>query len=378
MSAAGAGKTWGIVNDALSAISDHDKRILITTYTNKGVDTVKSEIMEQTRGFGSRKILVLSWYQFLQANMIRPYQSFIVGINEIKSIDFENKYVKAKKVKKGYINIALHGDKYRYLNGRQGNHRILSNYASELSVFLNEVSNGKVFRRLEEIYSHIFIDEIQDMAGYDIDIIKLLFGSSIKVCCVGDNKQSTYTTHNARKNKSQSGTNLWEFCADSEQKGLAVVEECMESRRFNKEICDFANRVYPNTKNATTSMNETTGHDGVFIIERSDALRYYDHFKPNVLRFDKREEACGLPAINFGVCKGMTFKRVLIFANGPLTKFLTGTELNSPEKYYVAVTRPKYSLVIAVKKLPTASDTFESVKIHLGNAEIPALRFVSQ
>ena len=52
-----------------------------------------------------------------------------------------------------------------------------------------------------EIYSHIYIDEIQDLAGEDIEILNLLFNSKIQIQCVGDVKQSTYTTYNAKKNK---------------------------------------------------------------------------------------------------------------------------------------------------------------------------------
>ena len=48
------------------------------------------------------------------------------------------------------------------------------NQASELAVLLNQRSNGKSIGRLEEIYSNIYFDEVQDLAGYDIEILKLL------------------------------------------------------------------------------------------------------------------------------------------------------------------------------------------------------------
>ena len=40
----------------------------------------------------------------------------------------------------------------------------------------------------------------------DIEILNLLFNSKISVQCVGDVKQSTYTTYNAKKNKKVTGT----------------------------------------------------------------------------------------------------------------------------------------------------------------------------
>jgi hypothetical protein len=366
MCAAGSGKTWGICNDALTVVSEHSERVLITTYTNKGVDTVGVEIEKQNRGIGCNKIVVRSWFQFLMSELIKPYQSFITNINSIKSFDFTDNY--------GSINFSKKGSASRYISGSA---YVKKDYASELAVHLNEASNGLVIQRLEQLYSHIFIDEFQDMTGYDIDLIGLLFESNINIICVGDNKQATYTTHNTTKNKRQSGKNLWDFCEEYNRKGLAVIEESFESRRFNNSICNFANLVYPNQKNITTCMADVTNHDGVFVIKQENAKKYCDCFHPVVLRYDKKTDVGNLDSLNFGQCKGMTFERVLIYTNGPLSKFLCGTPLKSPEKYYVAVTRPKYSIAIAVEKLPT-SKIFSPVEIALGNTSVPALSFISE
>jgi DNA helicase-2/ATP-dependent DNA helicase PcrA len=74
------------------------------------------------------------------------------------------------------------------------------------------------------------------------------------------------------------------------------------------------------------------------------------HFRPQVLKYDVRTRCAGYAAINFGASKGMTFDRVLIFPNGKLTELLqTGDPcvIESPSKYYVAITRAKYSLAFA-------------------------------
>ena len=366
MCAAGSGKTWGICNNALSIVDKHTKRVLITTYTNNGVDTVNAEIAKQNHGIGSSKIVVRSWFQFLISELIKPYQSYITGINSLKSFDFSDSYGKVNYEKKGTLGRYISNSSY-----------VKKDYASELAVYLNKASNGLIIRRLEEIYSHIYIDEFQDMAGYDIEIIKMLFNSSAVVVCVGDNKQATYTTHNAKKNKGQAGRNLWDFCAYSQSQGLAIINESMESRRFNNNICAFANNVYPNEKNATTCMTEVSGHDGVFLIEQSNVSLYRDYFTPVVLKYDKKTDVGGGVSLNFGQCKGMTFNRVLIYPNNPLTDFLKGKDLGSPEKYYVAVTRPRYSLAIVVDKFPRTT-TFELVHIVLGDYRVQALRFIAE
>jgi hypothetical protein len=156
---------------------------------------------------------------------------------------------------------------------------------------------------------------------------------------------------------------------------LATIEENMVSRRFNSNICAFSNKVYPNTKNITTCMNVVTEHDGVFIIEGKDVEQYYRYFKPVVLKYSRATDVDGRASYNYGECKGMTFDRVLLYPTQPLIAFLSGKKLTSQEKYYVAVTRPRYSLAIVVDKLLT-STSFKPVDISLAGTIIKTLRFI--
>ncbi|WP_424769430.1 UvrD-helicase domain-containing protein [Paenibacillus sp. sgz302251] len=52
---------------------------------------------------------------------------------------------------------------------------------------------------MSKIFSHIFIDKIQDLAGYDLEIVKLLLKSRSNILFVGDPRQVTYLTHIERK-----------------------------------------------------------------------------------------------------------------------------------------------------------------------------------
>lgn len=110
---------------------------------------------------------------------------------------------------------------------------IRSNFASELIVYLDSISNSRVINRLQEIYSHIFIDEVQDVAGYDLNIIEILMKSDISVTCVGDNKQATFKTNNSIKNKKMTGTNIWMFFEKMVSEGIAEIKKNLVSRRFN-------------------------------------------------------------------------------------------------------------------------------------------------
>jgi len=52
-------------------------------------------------------------------------------------------------------------------------HKIYSDKLAKFVIRCNEKSDGAVIDRLSKIYTHIFIDEVQDLAGYDLDILKL-------------------------------------------------------------------------------------------------------------------------------------------------------------------------------------------------------------
>jgi len=229
--AAGSGKTYGICQQAIvCAHKSKANRILMVTYTNRGKNAIIDELEAQNRGIIPKNIVVLSWYQFLLKELIKPYQ--------------------------------------------------------------------------------------------------------------------------------------------------VQIQEVLCSRRFNAAICNFANSVYPNDKNMTSSMTEKTEHDGVFIIAKKDAMVYFEHFSPQELRYDRRTSGtCGDGAVNFGECKGMTYNRCLIYANKTFVQFLKGQKLETPEKYYVAVTRARYSNAIIVDELFGAVG-FEKCKIKIGEDEIDAEKYL--
>ena len=122
----------------------------------------------------------------------------------------------------------------------------------------------------------------------------------------------------------------------------------------------------------STSMTSITPHDGVFLILKSDIPDYYNHYSPQVLRYDKKTDTLGLSSMNFGECKGLTFDRILIFPNKPFLEYIQkGKAFGSPEKYYIAATRSRYSIAIVVDKFPSKSKfQLEDTIIPVGTGNI--------
>ncbi|MCI1958821.1 MAG: UvrD-helicase domain-containing protein [Clostridia bacterium] len=360
--AAGAGKTYSICHEAIHEAES--KRTLIITYTNRGINSIRKELCYANRGVLPVNVDAVTWYTFLLKEMIKPYQTELYGINELNGLNFLMMHE---------VNYAKKGTKARYVDK---SFYVRAEVASELAIELNSRTNGAVLDRLERIYSHIYIDEVQDMAGYDLNLIELLMRSGLSVTIVGDGKQATFQTHYARKNKNKSGQNFWDFFAAACKQNLAKIQCNLMSRRFNGEICNYANRIYPNNNNISTLMNTITGHDGVFLIRKSDVGVYYNCFTPVVLKYDIKTDTLGYTSYNFGECKGMTFDRILIFPNKTMLAFLKkGTPLKSPQKYYVAVTRPRYSIAIVVDKFPN-NTAYEFQKLKLIGTQIDVLHVI--
>ena len=365
MAAAGAGKTHDICKEVIENAKTTNKKILITTYTNKGIESIEKEYKKQNNGVIDKNVVILSWFQFLLRELVKPYQSSILNkINIINSIDFNHQY--------GYINFNSRGTPKHYML----TNNILSNTVSEFAIDSNIKSNNKVIQRLGEIYSHIYIDEIQDLAGEDIEILNLLFNSKIQIQCVGDVKQSTYTTYNAKKNKKITGIHLIDFFKELERKGIITLLFNNKTRRFGREICEFSNSIC-NDKNNRIESDKIYKEEnqGVYLLDKKDFENYFKIYKPTILKFDAKTKI-DYDSLNFGQCKGMTFDRVAIFPNKKYKEFLqNGTSLDSPCKYYVSATRARYSIVFVVEKL-FENDNFKYTNINLEDNSIKVSKYL--
>lgn len=365
MAAAGAGKTHDICKEVIENAKTTNKKILITTYTNKGIESIEKEYKKQNNGVIDKNVVILSWFQFLLRELVKTYQSSILNkINIINSIDFNHQY--------GYINFNSRGTPKHYML----TNNILSNTVSEFAIDSNIKSNNKVIQRLGEIYSHIYIDEIQDLAGEDIEILNLLFNSKIQIQCVGDVKQSTYTTYNAKKNKKITGIHLIDFFKELERKGIITLLFNNKTRRFGREICEFSNSIC-NDKNNRIESDKIYKEEnqGVYLLDKKDFENYFKIYKPTILKFDAKTKI-DYDSLNFGQCKGMTFDRVAIFPNKKYKEFLkNGTSLDSPCKYYVSTTRARYSIVFVVEKL-FENDNFKYTNINLEDNSIKVSKYM--
>lgn len=332
ISAAGSRKTTYIVEQALA---QPEKRILIVTYTIENLEQIRRYFIEKN-GVVPVHVHIQSWFTFLLHECVRPYQSYLYDGKRIENICFVQGK-SAKYVKKD--NTAAY-----YLAGFTD---IYTDKISDFACRINEVSGGLIIKRLEGMYDTMYIDEIQDLAGYDLDFLEILFNSQIEMLVVGDNRQATYATNYSPKNSKFKGKNIISLFQAWKAKGLCTIEERVKCYRCNQAICTFADLLYPDMTSAVSMQDADTGHDGIFIVKNSDVGAYIQTYTPRILQYKKNDKTAHLNAINFGASKGLTFERVLIFPTTPISKYLqTGdiSQISEKPKLYVAITRAKFSV----------------------------------
>lgn len=340
IASAGSGKTTYIIEEALKL---KGQRVLVTTYTNENLDQIKAYFIEKN-GCMPANVPVQSWFSFLLQDGVRPYQNHKSDRSRVRSIYFFKNTPNDQQLKK----------RLRYIKESEDEHYLTKNnylFEDKVSQFVykcNEQSKGLITKRLEKIYDHILIDEAQDLEGWDYDLISNLFDSSMSILLVGDPRQKILKTHRHLKNKPFATVFDW---LSTKKVGYYTLEKKTESLRCNQHICDFADKLFPDLGQTISKNTTITEHDGIYYIQKDEVDDYIRTQNPVILRYNKDINTLGFQAINIGMAKGRTYKRVLIFPTKPMLEYLRTEDVSKAgdkSKLYVAVTRAKYSVTFVV------------------------------
>lgn len=328
IAAAGARKTERVVETALA---DASKRTLVVTYTNENQREIIARI-ERKNGTMPANVQVMGWFTFLINECARPFQRSVFGQpNHLRRLNF----IGRKPDYVGKNNPAYFFDSHRDIY-RDG--------VSDFAVLANTNTNGSVIRRLERAFDHILIDEVQDLTGFDLDFLDLLLRSSITITAVGDPRQFMIRTTNATRNRKYCGVGIIDWF--KERADICQLEEQCYSYRCRKEICEFADALFPDMPATESRNTEHNDHVGISIIGASKMAEYIAKYDPVILTYNKNSDTQGYAGINIGLSKGSTYNRVLIIPSGTMLQYVKSRNLTAfkePEKLYVAVSRARFS-----------------------------------
>ena len=337
IAAAGSGKTTYIVDEVTKNTTD---KILLVTYTIANSRKLKKDI-EAKVGVVPSNIEIMTWHSFLLQHCIRPFRSVAYG-RRIERIDFETP-IKNFKIPERNTDLF-------YFSCRNA---LYKDRATKFALKCNTLSNNAVIERLESIYSLIYIDEVQDMAGEDLDLLTLLYSSKSRIFAVGDIRQAIYYTCNAPKNKGNRGSKLLDYFRKLEKKGLLTVQFRDFSYRCKQSICDLSDSLFPNIDEKTKSLNDKKcEHEGLYVVRTENFDEYVRDYNPMVLRWSVSskipETTYPIEVRNIGLSKGATYDHVIIICTEAFKNFVKYGSIPTSEKtkseLYVAITRARYSV----------------------------------
>ena len=358
IAAAGSGKTTYLVNKALEVSSSEN--VLITTYTEVNEAEIRKKILRKKRYIPSN-ITIQTWFSFLLQHGVRPYQGSMNGLlysQDIKGMILVNKQSAFRYFDKKNKRPVYWSEKDFTKHYFTKDWKIFSDKLSKFVVKANKTTDGKVLKRISDIFQHIFIDEVQDLAGYDLELIKLLFQTDSSILLVGDPRQVTYLTHLEKKYDKYKNGRIIDFLKKELGKKIKYTIDTTTlnaSHRNNKDICEYSSKLYPSMPSikpctCQECRNYNVENEGVFLLKSKDANDYIKKYNPTILRWDKRKKTESGIVFNMGESKGKTFDRVLIYPTKEMEEWITNNtkklKNGTRAKFYVAITRAKYSVAI--------------------------------
>jgi len=353
LAVAGSRKTQGIV-DACAA-ADPSQRVLILTYTTENQLELRKRLSEQA---GDRpNVEVMGWFSFLIASFVRPFLPYLYRGKRVAGFDF-----KSPPQQFGAV-----GSWNRYFNSES---EVRKAHLPQLANRLEAASAGAGVRRLERMYDQIFIDEVQDLCGYDLEILKLLMASEIPLEMVGDVRQAILATNGReKKNKQFMFMGIWDWFQAEEKAGRLSITHRSETWRCRPEIAALADSIFDSVLGfaVTVSRNSrAASHNGICLVRESDVDAYFAAFQPLGLRdsANSAKKFSYLPLMNFGKAKGLGREHVIIFPTKAISEFISsGTPLEEMQacRFYVAVTRAEQSVAIVLDTCGSSSIGYWSV-----------------
>ena len=213
---AGSGKTTYIVNNL-----DYHKRFLIVTFTNNNYNNLQKKILEKFDGTWPGNITLLTYFQFLFQFCYKPFLS-----DKLKT--------------RGII---YEKNPERFIEQTNKQYYMTSNgylYSNRIALLIKKHVLNELKERLCKYFDCFIIDEVQDIAGHDFNLLEELITAAIDILFVGDFFQHTFDTSqdgNVNKNLYK---DMLKYKKRFESKGITVDTTTLTySWRCSKNICSF-------------------------------------------------------------------------------------------------------------------------------------------
>ena len=323
LAVAGSGKTTYLIS-----LLNLEQRFLLVTYTRNNYEHLKKSVIRKF-GYFPENIKVLKYFQFVYSFCYKPF----CGLDKRASGICFDQPPEQTRYRSGSDEF------YRTKSGRLYHNRI-AHYCSAQCV-------DAIKARLDKYYDYLLIDEVQDFAGHDFNLLLDILPDGCNTICVGDFYQHTYDTSLDGNVKSSLYKNLKPYVKEWQKAGVTVdTASLSKTRRCSAEICRFVNQMGI----AIESTGETEGHV-LFVDEETQCERIINEpFIPKLFYKNGNKYFCA--GMNWGASKGLDhFVDVCVVLNKSTYEQYRNNKLaelnpKTKNKLYVACTRAHRHLYI--------------------------------
>lgn len=219
---AGSGKTTHILNKL-----DLEKKSLIITYTNENLKSLERGIEKKFKGIIPQNITLMTYFTFLYSFSFITFMGYKL---KPRGIYYETPPVVTNTIARNKLKHYMSSNRYMYHNRLA---KLLVKYKITL----------KINKRIEKYFDNLFIDEVQDFASNDFNLILEISKANINMLFVGDFYQHTYKTSsdgNIRKNLHKDYDKYLE-----EFKKVGIIPDTVilnKSYRCSPSVCNFISK----------------------------------------------------------------------------------------------------------------------------------------
>lgn len=331
LAVAGSGKTSYII-DSISL----DERILLLTYTINNYNSLIERIVNKF-GYFPDNIDLYTYYPFLYSFCFSPFLGYKIKPKGI-FWDTPPRWTSRKKRSSLIYYISKDGRLY---------HNRIARLLKEFNVLqlINE--------RLEKYYDFMYVDEVQDFAGHDFNLLKSILKADLKANLVGDFYQHTFDTSRDGNINKNLHKDYNKYQDEFESIGVTTNKDYLDkSWRCSPTVCSFISDdlgiQIDSHKNDDTTIEHITSEieaNRIFQDNSIVKLFYREHYKYNC--YSK----------NWGDCKGENkYQDVCVVLNKTSVNHLKKNKLSelkpvSKNKLYVACSRAHRNLYLVPEDL---------------------------
>ncbi len=216
LAVAGAGKTTEIVGRI-----DEKRRFLIVTYTQENLLNLRRKI-EAKYGRVPPNVCAMTYFTFLHSFCLRP----LAGLKRrSRGINFKDSPPQGRFTDResGY-----------YVDG---SHRI---YVSRVAKAVMKHYPEGVLKRVERFFDVVCVDEVQDFASHDFNMLLHLARAKVELLLTGDYRQHTYDTSRDGSTRKGLHKDYSKYVSEFRKAGFVVdTESLARSRRCSPAVCEF-------------------------------------------------------------------------------------------------------------------------------------------